>query len=321
MSRDSHSFPDADTLTQGLARIFGKRGTSIGRPRVIARHRTLYASSFPCEIVTCQLGESSRIRLFCKYEAGDTEPSHGLRRGVPYEAEVYRRVLQPAGMSTPTFFGTYTDPATRRFWLVLEHVNESCRLAKVSDPTAMKQAARWIGRFHARSTSAVNGRRAFLTRFDRDYYRGWASRTARFARVWRAEFPLVSHLCKSLETVLPSLAAQPQTVVHGEYYSHNILFQKGVIRPVDWETAAAAPGEVDLASLTEGWPKSIVGQCEVEYQRARWPKGAPGSFARTIDLARLYVHLRWLGDQLEWTFGEKWRFREMLVIGKRLGLL
>ena len=43
-------------------------------------------------------------------------------------------------------------------------------------------------------------------------------------------------------------------MIHGEYYPHNILFQSGVVRPVDWETAALAPGEIDLATLCEGWP-------------------------------------------------------------------
>jgi aminoglycoside phosphotransferase (APT) family kinase protein len=226
-------------------------------------------------------------------------------------------------MSTPTFYGTYADPATDRLWLVLEYVGESRRLRDIDDPTAMQQAARWIGRFHQRSTKCHGSGQAFLTRLDPDYYRGCVSRTARFAHPWRDEFPWIRPLCGSLETALPSLAAQPQAIVHGEFYRHNVLFQKGIVRPVDWETAAAAPGEIDLVSLTEGWPRAIARPCEIEYQRARWPNGTPRSFARTFDLARLYVHLRWLGDETEPTFGKKktWRFREMLVISKRLGLL
>ena len=117
------------------------------------------------------------------------------------------------------------------------------------------------------------------------------------------------------------LLAPPQTVIHGEYYPQNVLAQEGVIYPVDWESAAVAAGEIDLASLTEGWPAEFARRCEEEYALARWPEGAPPEFERTLAVARLYFPLRWLGHAGTLT-PERSRFLDRLrLAGERLGLI
>src|SRR6266446_1571831 len=72
------------------------------------------------------------------------------------------------------------------------------------------------------------------------------------------------------------------------------------------------PGEIDVATLTEGkhWRGQIAHQCEREYQRARWPKCTPANFSRTLEAAKIYLHFRWLGERPEWTLREKtlWRY-------------
>jgi thiamine kinase-like enzyme len=102
-----------------------------------------------------------------------------------------------------------------------------------------------------------------------------------------------------------------------------VLVRGGQVYPVDWESAAIAAGEIDLASLTEKWPADIVRQLERDYQQARWPAGAPASFAQTLAAARLYLHLRWLGDRPSWTSGEResWRFDHLRSAGEQLGLI
>jgi thiamine kinase-like enzyme len=89
------------------------------------------------------------------------------------------------------------------------------------------------------------------------------------------------------EGQLQVLLEPPLTIIHGEYYGRNILVQDGVIYPVDWELAAMAAGEIDLASLTDQWPSSITEQCEVAYQQARWPQGTPASLKATCCCAAL----------------------------------
>ena len=106
----------------------------------------------------------------------------------------------------------------------------------------MKLAARWIGEFHAANEArAAEASRSFLTAYDAAYYRGWPRRAFRLARRLDLPLPWLRTLCKRIEEEIVALAQLPQTVIHGEYYPHNIMFQAGVIRPVDWETAAIAP--------------------------------------------------------------------------------
>ena len=82
-------------------------------------------------------------------------------------------------------------------------------------------------------------------------------------------------LATTFEERASELTSAPQTIIHGEYYPKNILVREGEIFPVDWESAAVAAGEIDLASLTEGWPEEDKRVCQAEYCAARWPNGAP----------------------------------------------
>ena len=68
------------------------------------------------------------------------------------------------------------------------------------------------------------------------------------------------------------------------------------VYPVDWEATALAPGEIDLASITDKWPDKTVKACMLQYQRARWPEGAPSDLDISLDVARVYWLFRWLGD-------------------------
>ena len=90
-----------------------------------------------------------------------------------------------------------------------------------------------------------------------------------------------------------------EAIIHGEYYPSNIQLRDTVVRPVDWESAAVAMGEIDLATLTDGWPKAIKRECENAYAQARWSGKEPEAFRRRLKLANVYVNFRWLGGK-EW---------------------
>ena len=320
MAESSFRFPDGQTLLRGLTSVFARNGGERGRPTSL-RRESRYATTFPCEIVTCQFEDGSRLALFCKYAAGDGSDSYGQRGGLKYEIQVYRHVLRPSRVTAPDFYGSYADPRAGSTWLVLEYLKRSMSVGKLR-PRVMRAAARWIGRFHAMQEARTASQVRFLTTYDARYYLGWARRTVQLAGPLRREFPWLDILCRRWEEASVSLAARQATVIHGEYYPHNILFQRGVVRPVDWETAAIAIGEVDLATLTEGWPHDFAKLLEVDYQQARWPNGSPTDFGQILDLARVYVQLRWLGDEPEWTNGgSRGRFQMLQRAGKRLGLI
>src|SRR5438552_6487911 len=308
--------PQAPILTARLSAAL-----SIGEAPPIAilnRKRPRYMSTFPNEIVTCQLEDGSQRRLFCKYEAGRDHNSYGHRGGLAYEAEVYRAILDPLKTFRPALVAAHTDDTGGGTWLMLEYLDRCTRLKDIrvrrkgiSQPVAMVLSARWLGQFHAAQQSlAASGSSSFLRRYDAKYYRGWVERTAQFTVPLQGRFPWLVKLCKRAGDMFAPLLAGPPTVIHGEFYINNILVRRKSVFPVDWESAALAPGEIDLAALTEGpWQATVVRRCEREYQRTRWPDGAPADFALTLDTARLYLYFRWLGERADWTLREKtfWR--------------
>jgi aminoglycoside phosphotransferase (APT) family kinase protein len=207
----------------------------------------------------------------------------------------------------------------------MDYLDGSRRIHLTDEPeAAMAQAAAWAGHFHAEQEISPRrpGPRGF-NRYDRAYYAGWARRARLFSAPVRELFPWFESLCERFDGMIDELSDAPQTLVHGEFYPKNILLYRGDIYPVDWESAAIAPGEIDLATVTEGWTRRATQRCESQYAAARWPDGAPESFARRLALCRLYVHLRWLGDRPEWTLRNSscWHFKQLHKAAKQLGAL
>ena len=266
---------------------------------VVEWQQNLYASTFPSEIITCRLGDRKEFRLLCKYAAAAGNEAYGARGGVEYEADVYRELLQGMDLSCPGFYGVYRDPSNRRSGLLLEYLADSVRIYQDPDPdTVFVEAARWIGRFHALCSTRVSSPSlSFLLSYDPEYYRGWARRTLETAEQTGAVPRWLETVCKRFDEVIEVLCGAPLTIIHGEYYPKNILVQDRSIYPVDWESAAIACGEIDLATITEGWVQDEAEKLEHEYQQARWPHAAPYDFHRVLVAARIYIQLRWLGAQ------------------------
>ena len=315
MARTAHP-PDLTTLNRRLRWALGDDGAL-----VLQRRRNAYAASFPAEIVTCRLGDETVVRLFCKYESGASEGSHGHRGGVVYEAEIYQQLLVRAGVSTPRFYGAWTDPTDNTALLAIEHLDAALRLNKSRDSSSfLVRAAVWIARFQRLVTQRLEtptlGRR-----YGRDYYLGWSQRAAdNVARVG-LHHPWLAPLRRRFEDSLGLLTDGVQVPIHGEFYPRNILVHAGRIRPVDWESAALAVGEIDLASLVERWSPGVADACRTAYADTRWPGRPPSDFGPRLDLARIYLHFRWISSNsfLAAPAQFAWRFAELLSIGDRLG--
>ena len=325
MPRTPPGLPDARALAAGLEAVLQGADAPTGRVAFLRREPNVYGSTFPTEIVTCRVADGGVRRFFCKYATAESNTDFGHRGGIALEADVYHRVLQPLGVSVPRFFGTASDPATGRDWIVLEYLEDNAPLAEAPDPGPELPAARWIGRFHAANEARLGGEpMPFLTRYDAAYYLGWAQRTA--AAVGgrhHRRYPWVGGLCERFNEVLAPLLASGATVIHGEFYPPNILVQGGVIYPVDWESAAVGAGEIDLASLTEDWPAAAARECEREYRQARWPEGAPADFEQRLTAARMYLTFRWLADDPNATARRPnpWYLKQLRSAGRRLGML
>jgi hypothetical protein len=294
--------PKTDALERGLTSAFQSEDLS-GRPlTLLGREPTPYATTFPCEIVTCRIGRGKPRRIFCKYTAGVDYTGHGHRGGVGHEIATYRHILAPANKFRPRFYGGYTDSETGQDWLFLEYLDGSLRVGKLNDPAAMAMTARWIAQFHVTSQRLLSHEPLrFLKRYDKEYYLGWISRTVDFAGPNYRKSSWLHHLYACAEDLLSPLLDSVPAIIHGEYYQHNILFHQGRVCPIDWESAAVGEGLIDLACLTDGWESKIAEVCKAAYVRTRWPEEVPADFERVLKAARLYITVRWLGDDPDFT--------------------
>jgi thiamine kinase-like enzyme len=319
----SSQFPDLQTLSTGLNSVMTGNGFDGGQVSILEREPVMW-NTYPSEIVTCHLADGTELKLFCKYMACLRYNSYGHRGELPHEAKVYRHLLQPLQFSVPKFYGAFENVTTGETWLILEYLDQSLRLNKASQPEAILRAAHWIGRFHAANETLLPSPGIpVLNTYDTEYYLGWVRRTSLFAGPLHQRFPWLEALCERFEEFIAILLSSPLTAIHGEYYPRNILVSGGVVYPIDWESAAIAAGEIDLASLTEAWGAEIIRLCKLEYQRARWPEGSPPNFEQRLTAAQLYFFFRWLGDRPDLTVRESYLgyFKQLRSAGERLGLI
>jgi aminoglycoside phosphotransferase (APT) family kinase protein len=317
-------FPGLKALTEGLNALLGAGGSAPRNVAILHRTPSIFASTYPSEIVTCRADSHGELKLYCKYKAAAGGSSFGHRGGLAYETEVYRCVLEALPLSRPKFYGVYEDATTGDMGLILEYLEESLRVPKGPQPESLLRAAHWIGRFHAVNEKRLaTGPVSFLNRYDSDYYAGWVRRTSNFSRSQLRKFPWVEPLCERFEAFIDILLSSPPTIIHGEYYPHNVLVKHGEIYPIDWESAAVAMGEIDLATLTEAWDGEIARQCALEYRRSRWGGGLEDGFERRFSAARLYLSFRWLGERSDWTAGDgnAFYFEQLRSVGEELGLI
>lgn len=297
----TRSVPGTVALTAGLSKLMAGRRAGV---TVVTRVRNEYASTFPSEIVTCRLADGREKRLFCKYGRGPGHCDEGWRGGVFYESRVYRQILQELPLPIPRLFGFLSKKDRGGPALVLEYVEDSLRLSLAPDNRALCDAAAWAGRFHALHENRFEDRSAdFPVQYTVDYFSQWSNRLLRRARSNRRWLPRLRGICRAYTKRIPLLVGRPATIIHGEFTPHNVLWRKGTAFPTDWETAVRAAGEIDLATLVEGWADNVRLSCEKRYRQARWPDRAPNSFMETLGTARLYVAIRWLAVSRQWSLG------------------
>jgi hypothetical protein len=276
---------------------------------VIGREPSTYVSTFFNEVFICRMPDGSVKKLLMKRGSTHSGPSRDHRGGVPYEAEVYQQVLAPLAMSVPAFHAATSTRSETILWM--DYEEDACSLNKFGN-TSLNDAAGWIGEFHRRNEPRIAELSPLLRRYNFSYYVRWARRTMDLAAP--LELAWLPAVCAAYKKMAKELTDATPTVIHGEFYPKNILVRADRrVVPVDWESAAIALGEIDLASLVEGWSEADSLSCQRSYQQARWPGGTPDGFTERLQLAKLYWQLRWLGDASQW--------REKESPQKRLRLL
>jgi hypothetical protein len=307
-------------LATAVARVLHRDPLSVD---ILRRRENVHTSTWPSEIVDCRIGRDRVIRLLIKHGPRGVRNAHGNPVGPEYEGAIYETVLRGAGLSHP-FLGSRYDSGSQSSCIVLEYLGEGWwRLNRVEDPRAIVRVAAWLGAFHADAATRVPALAGALNVYDAEYYAGWAQRSLRYLPHLADDFAWLGDVCQAFGRIGDRLAAEPLTVVHGEFYPENVLLRDEAIRPVDWEWAGVAAGEVDLAALTEGWSAELTEASERAYAEARWPGSAPADYAWRLDAARVYMHLRWLGDRTDRMQAPELtaRLEDLETVARRLGIV
>src|SRR5260221_2324882 len=127
--------PKTDALKRGLASAVQSEDGG-GALTLLRREPTPYATTFPCEIVTCRVGRGKPRRLFCKYTAGVDYTGHGHRGGVGHEIATYRHILAQSNKFRPRFYGGYTRSENGPNRLFFLYLGGSPRGGKPNEPPA-----------------------------------------------------------------------------------------------------------------------------------------------------------------------------------------
>lgn len=261
---------------------------------VVARRPNAYTSSCRSEVVTIRSGDGRLCQLLVKYDRGRPDPFPSCRHGIDYCGRVYETVVEPLPLPHLRALGTIRVGPERTAAIVIEYLDDAFRVGDAPDGSGILAAAKWCGCFHRLTESGRDAAElAFLARYDAAYYGAWADRAVQFATAVGGHAPWIDRCARAFRRMADGLAASPTTVIHGEMGPQNVLWREGAIYPVDWESAAVGPGEIDLAALLHGWPAQTVERCITAYWNMRQTP-CPADFRSRWDAATLYTALRWL---------------------------
>jgi aminoglycoside phosphotransferase (APT) family kinase protein len=298
----------------GQAALRAALGDALGEVTELERRPCEYRTSFALEELAVTLADGRTLQVMFKdlsraclgEDALRVKPeslSDPLR-----EIEVYRDLLDGAGLGAPAYYGCSVDPRAGRYWLFIENVDGPV-LWQVGEFEVWEAAARWLARLHAAMAPATGSPPASLLRYGPDVYRTWIDRARGFAEQpstpWDDETrAAVIDLAARYDPVVERLAALPSTIVHGEFYPSNVLVQRRGdairIAPIDWEIAGVGPGLLDLAALTVGkWTPAERQALERAYREASADASAAG-FDEALAACRLYLAVQALGRDPGW---------------------
>lgn len=285
--------------------------------KILSRKKFVSTSTYPAEIIAAALENDQVVQLFCKHYVDKPGHTSSHRGGLEYEIKIYNEVLRNVPLSKPKFYNGFLTVCNEPV-LVLEYLNGSLSLTKNVDPEYLLiKAASWIGNFHR---IFENNAPSFATAYNVAYYKRWVEKVRNLTEL-KKDYPWLEDLCAYFSDNIPLLIRNGNTFIHGEFYPLNILVKENIIYPIDWESAAAGPGEIDLASLIEDWDEQTVYNATVAYKTARWPAGEniPNQFEKLLLLSQIYLKFRWMTEFIEWWKNNPREFQQLILLAKRTG--
>ena len=292
---DPVSKPSRHALKRGLTHVFASEINARGPLRIIHRRVSPQVSTYLADVVQVQFADGSREHLLCKYAHGVENTPFSPHHGLVYESRVYQQLVPHPALSLPRYWGSFTDDETGDFVFVMRFYPGGMNAAQGCDDGGLTELIRWITQFHEWGEAQVAAPEwRFLVRYDHAYYAHWLDLTNALARPLAHEYPWLEQAAAAYRDRIPLLVARPPTIVHGELTTRNTLWADGRIMPLDWETAAIGPAEIDLAMFTFDWDLEDVRTLEESYVQMRWRNSPPAGFADAMLASRLYVAYHWI---------------------------
>jgi hypothetical protein len=308
----ARSLPSDDVLRARLRSVLADADEPGELRAIVARAANPRQGTFASEIVTVALEDGRTLDLFCKHgdavADANTEFRGGLPGGLAYEARVHRLAL--GALVSPSLIGMGQSGGTSAT-LVVRHMVDAVGVSDVVPKSVgLCLAADWIGAFHRDAAPIARGA-ASLNRLTAEFYLQWPDRAVAFTPA--AGVVLDRARVRDLYDERVGLLAAEETLVHGDYYSDQVFWSEGRVQVVDWELAAIACGEVDLATVTLGRSADVTGFMEDAYVRRRWPDRVDDGHAARLVLARVFLLLRLTGVAPDWPDPRKFRRRARML--------
>jgi len=292
---DSDTKPSRLALKRGLAQVFAPEINARGPLRIVHRRVSPQRSTYLADVVQIQFADGSREHLLCKYAHGVESMPFSPHYGLVHESRVYQQLMRHPSLSLPRYWGSFTDDETSEFAFVMRFYPGGMTAAQACDEGGVTELIRWMAEFHTWGEAQVaEPQWDFLTRYDAAYYAHWLDLTNTLAGPLAHEYPWLEQAAAAYRDRIPLLVTRPPTILHGELTTRNTLWTDGGIMPIDWETAAVGPAEIDLALFTFDWDLEDVRTLEESYVQVRWQGSPPEGFGDVMLAARLYVSYHWI---------------------------
>ena len=299
---------DEEALRECLEGVIATRfGRAAGDVVAVERKRSKYSSFYASDVITVRLTTGDEVRVFLKDFGSYHHPKDSMQERREREVAVYRDVLAGAGLDTAEYYGSVSDPAEGRFWLLLEYV-EGVPVRHLGFERWVAPA-NWLGRmygyFHPRRGLWQDC--PVLARHDASFFESTADQALRSVTDYAADLaqrlaPIVGRYDKAVAV----MTAQPQTLVHGTFRPAQIITddsrQPPRICPVDFEKAAVGASLYDLTFLVDGFDPPRLRRLFDAYREGAAQGGlrVPDDAEMTcvVDCFRLHRVMNWLAVSL-----------------------
>ena len=299
---------DEDVLRECLEGVVADRfGRRAGGITAVERKRSKYSSFYASDVITVRLASGGELRVFLKDFGSYHHPKDSMEARREREIAVYRDLLPGAGLDTADYYGSVSDPAGGRFWLLLEYV-EGVPVRHLTFERWIAPA-KWLGRMYG-----CFGRRPalwegcpLLVRHDATFFHSTADQALRSATDYSAELgQRLAPVVGRYDEAVAVMTAQPPTLVHGTFRPAQIITDDSTnpprICPVDFEKAAVGASLYDLTFLVDGFDPPRLRRLFEAYREGAAQGGVrvpdDVEMNHVVDCFRLHRVMNWLAVSL-----------------------